>query len=123
MPPEAPSRSDRETEELAPPDFNLRVLFAVAPIVTFWAVRQLAGTQPAIGASFGVALFVFTFKRHTGAIGLLAVLGLVIVAGGALAGLVLNSDKAYLANDVVGDFVTAAVAAGACCTGGRSSGS
>ena len=93
-----------------PPDFNPRVLFAVAPIVTFWAVRQLVGTQPAIGASFGVALFVFVFKRHTGTIGLLALLGIVIVAGGAVAGIVLNSDKAYLANDVVGDFVTGTVA-------------
>lgn len=112
MPPDAPSHADSRTEELAPPDFSPRVLFAVAPIATFWVMRQLVGTQPAIGASLGVAVFVFIFKRHTGAIGLLAVLGLVIVAGGALAGIVLNSDTAYLANDVVGDFVTASIAAG-----------
>ena len=43
---------------------------------------------------------------------MLAVLGIVIVGGAAIVGIVLGSEKAYLANDAVGDYMIMAIALG-----------
>lgn len=43
---------------------------------------------------------------------MLAILGIVIVGGAALVGLILGSEKAYLANDPIGDYLIMIVALG-----------
>ena len=70
----------------------------------------MAETQVAVAAAVAMALVVFATNRHRGAIGLLALMAVVVVAGGGAAGIVLDSDKAFLANDVVGDLLTVGVA-------------
>ena len=42
-------------------------------------------------------------------IGLLALLGLIVVGGASVVGIILDSDKAYLASDPIGDFIIALV--------------
>jgi hypothetical protein len=86
-------------------EFNPAILVTVLPVAVFWIVRQIAATQIAIGMGFATSLIVFRYTRRQGVIGYLAVGGIVVVGGAALVGLVLDSDKAFLANDPVNDFI------------------
>ncbi len=86
-------------------EFRPHILLGILPIAVFWSVRQVAETPVAIGAGFAAALLVFAVNRQRGTIGYLALAGMVVVGGASLAGIVLDSDKAFLANDAVGDFV------------------
>lgn len=89
---------------------NPRILISIIPILAYMGVRQIANTQIAIGSAVALALAIlFTHRRRRGIIGFLAVMGVAVLSGGAVVGIVLNSDRAFLANDPVGNFITAGV--------------
>ena len=90
------------------------VWWSILPVLIFWVTRQIASSQIAIGAGFAAAIVVFYLnrKREKGILAWVALAGLVIVSGSAIAGLILDSEKAYLANDPIGDGITVLVALG-----------
>ncbi len=90
------------------------VWWSILPVLIFWATRQIASSQIAIGAGFAAAVIIFYLnrKREKGILAWIALAGLVIVSGSAVAGLILDSEKAYLANDPIGDGITVLVALG-----------
>ncbi len=59
--------------------------------------------------SFAVSIAVFYRNRQHGTIRLLGVLGFVIVAASAVIGLISNSGKVYVAQNLVTDFIFAGV--------------
>ena len=88
------------------------VLLSFAPTVLFLAVNEIFGARPAIGVALASTLALFVAQRRMrpqqGVIFMLAVFGLVLLAGGAVIGLILDSSKAYWAKDPAGDFLVAA---------------
>ena len=86
-------------------EMNNEIWLSFLPIAAFLIVGRFADTRIAIGAGFATALVVFMRTRHSGVIGRLAVGGIVIVGGAALVGVVIDSDKAFLASDPIGDFL------------------
>lgn len=82
------------------------------PVAVFLVVNYLGPAQWAIGLSFLASCFVFVRMRSRGAIQFLSVLGFIIVAGSAVVGLVADSDRAFVAQNIVADFVFAAFFAG-----------
>ena len=94
------------------PTINRRFGLVLVPVVVFWLVRRVASTEIAIGAGFVTSLIVFLMNRRRGATGILAVLGIAIVGGAAIVGIVLGSEKAYLANDPIGDYIIMTIALG-----------
>ena len=86
-------------------EINPMIFLMVLPVGVFLLLREVWGTQPGIAVGLIASVIVFRLNRQRGVIGWLAVLGLVIVAAASIVGLVLDSDKAYLANDPVSDFV------------------
>jgi predicted ABC-type exoprotein transport system permease subunit len=86
--------------------FKPRIVLGSAPLVTFWAVGRFVDTQPAIGAAFLAAVIVFATARDSGIIKLMATMGFASVTVASLAGFILDSDKAFLINDVIFDFIT-----------------
>ena len=106
-----------ETADATPPPTTVvdpAVWWSIAPVLIFWGTRQVADTQIAIAAGFVAAVVVFWLnrRRKKGILAWLAIAGLVIVSGSAIAGLLLDSEKAYLANDPIGDGITVLVALG-----------
>ena len=89
--------------------FNPRIFLGSFPLGVFWLAGQFWETQIAIGLAFLAATAVFLYARDSGIIRLLAVLSFSAVTVAALAGAILNSDKAFLANDVIFDYTTVLV--------------
>jgi hypothetical protein len=109
------ARTPREPRIDAPelvreiPTFNPLIFRSTWPILAFWVVRSLVSTQAGIIAGFATAVWVFiAHRRQSGMVGLLAILGIVIIGGASIVGLILDSDKAFLASDAARDFMTAA---------------
>jgi len=94
------------------PPINPRFALVFVPVVVFWLVRRVASPEIAIGAGLVASLIVFFTNRKRGATGILAVLGIVIVGGSAITGIVLSSEKAFLANDPIGDYIIMTIALG-----------
>ena len=94
------------------PPINPRFGLVFIPVVVFWLVRRVASPEIAIGAGFVTSLIVFFMNRQRGATGILAVLGVVIVGGAAIVGIALGSEKAYLSNDPIGDYIIMTIALG-----------
>ena len=94
-----------------------RIFWTALPVVvflvlnTFWP-EDLWQTQVAIVASFVASAWVFATNRDSGVIRALVVLGFAIVAGSAVVGLVANSAKAFAAQNIVTDFIMAAISLG-----------
>jgi hypothetical protein len=86
--------------------------WSILPVLIFWGTRQVASSQLAIGLGFAAAVVVFWLnrRRKKGVIAWIALAGLLIVSGSAVAGLVLDSEKAYLSSDPIGDGITVLVA-------------
>lgn len=103
-------RATREllTQPMVDPKFALAVL----PAVVFWLVRRAGQVELAIGAGFVTSVVVFARTRQRGAIGALAVLSIFIAGGAAIAGIVVDSERVYLANDPVGDVFTVLIGLG-----------
>ncbi|HJN92935.1 MAG TPA: hypothetical protein QGF05_09465 [Dehalococcoidia bacterium] len=93
--------------------------WSILPVLIFWGTRQVASSQLAIGLGFAAAVIVFWLnrRRKKGVIAWLALAGLVIVSGSAIAGLILDSEKAYLSSDPIGDGITVLVALGSVALG------
>ena len=98
------------------PNYDPWVGLSILPVLLYVLVLELFGTRAAIGAGFGSAVVVFFVQRRVqpnrGAIFWLAVLALVLLAGGSIVGWILDSDKAFFAASPVGDFITAAIFGG-----------
>jgi hypothetical protein len=92
--------------------FNPSVLEGALPVLVFWVVNQFADAPISISASFLAAIVVFVRNKQSGVIRALGVLGFVIVAASAGVGLVLDSDKAFAAQNIVSDFVVVPIALG-----------
>jgi intracellular septation protein A len=98
--------------------FNPLIFRSAYPILVYWVVRQVATTQLAILAGFAMAVYVFASNRQrSGVVATLALLGMVIVGGSAIVGLILDSDKAYLASDAGRDFLMTTIALGSLIVG------
>lgn len=96
------------------PEYDRWVGVSILPAVVWVIALELFGTRPAIGLAFGTAVIVFFVQRRMqpgrGAIFWLAVLGLLISAGGTIVGLIFDSDRAFLAADgPISDFVIAGI--------------
>jgi hypothetical protein len=94
------------------PPINLRFGLVILPVAVFLLVRRVATPEIAIGAGFFTSLIVFFINRQNGASGILAVLGMVIVGGTTIVGIVLRSEKLYLMNDPISDYLILTVALG-----------
>lgn len=91
---------------------NPRIGMTIIPVLVFWSVRQVAIPEVAIAAGFIASLTVFFINRRHGIIGALAVVSMLIVGGGALVGIITGNEKAFLANDPVGDFIVTTLTLG-----------
>lgn len=95
------------------PEYDRSVGLSVVPIVVWVIVLELAGTRPAIGAAWGTAIVIFFIQRRVnpdrGAVFWLTVLSLLIFTVGSVAGILLDSNDAFLASDPASDFIVAAL--------------
>lgn len=90
---------------MAGAQINNEIWLSVLPIAAFLLLDRVADTRIAIAAGFVAAVIVFLRTRKSGLIGYLAIGGIVIVGGAALAGIILDSDKAFFASDAIGDLL------------------
>jgi intracellular septation protein A len=89
------------------PDF--RVLAGVMPSVAFLVLNSVTTTEIAIVVSFVVSAAVFMANPGSGVIRALTVISFGVVFASAAAGLALDSGKAFVAQNMVGDFLIAAI--------------
>ncbi|MXZ89179.1 MAG: hypothetical protein F4081_05720 [Dehalococcoidia bacterium] len=82
---------------------NPRVFLSMLPVLVFYGLTKVAPAEVAIGGGFAAVTVVFAFTRETPLLRLIAIYGYLITAGSALAGILLTSEKAYLAAGPVGD--------------------
>jgi hypothetical protein len=89
-----------------------RAIEGAYPAFAFILANWLWTTQIAIALSFATALVVFVRNRQRGVIGVLGAISFVIVSISAIIGLIWNSGTVFVAQNLVADFVFAAVYAG-----------
>ncbi len=106
-PPERPPR-DALTQPAIDPKFGLSIL----PALVFWVVRRGGQIELAIAAGFVTSIIVFARTRQRGAIGALAIISVLVAGGAAIAGIVVESERVYLANDPVGDVISVLIGLG-----------
>ena len=80
-----------------------------APAIVFLIANQLAPTQIAIVLSFAAAVVVFVRNKASGVIRLLSTIGFAIIAFSTALGLALDSDRAFVAQNIFADIVFAAL--------------
>tara|TARA_Y100000588_G_C14115722_1_gene865011 strand:+ start:515 stop:1069 length:555 start_codon:yes stop_codon:yes gene_type:complete len=73
------------------------------PVLIFYGLAKISPMEIAIGASFLVVTFVFFTTKETPVLRMIAIFGYIVTAGSALAGILLTSEKAYLAAGPVAD--------------------
>lgn len=83
--------------------WNYSVVEGGIPVAVFWVANNLGPSQLAIALSFIAAFVVFLRNRDSGVVRALSILGFAIVAGSAAAGLILESGKAFAAQNIVSD--------------------
>jgi intracellular septation protein A len=109
--PDVPPLDAREEDRLRRgylrPDF--RVWIGALPALVFLVLNWQTTTEIAIAASFAASVLVFVRNPGSGVIRALSALSFSIVAASAAAGLILDSGKAFVAQNLIGDFVIAAV--------------
>jgi hypothetical protein len=88
-----------------------RVLTGLLPALAFWAGYQ-HGAHLAIAGGLAATVVVFALNRRRRTVGALALMGLAVAVGTATAGLLLESERVFLAREPVSDFLSAAVAVG-----------
>lgn len=94
------------------PAIDPRFGIAVLPAVVFWLIRRAGHVELAIGAGFVTSIIVFLRTRQRGAVGALAVISIFVAGGAAIAGILVESERVYLANDPVGDVISVAIGLG-----------
>lgn len=82
---------------------NPRVFLTMLPVLVFYGLTKVAPAEVAIGGGFAAVTLVFFTTRETPVLRLIAIYGYLVTAGSALAGILLTSEKAYLAAGPVGD--------------------
>lgn len=82
---------------------NPRVFLTMLPVLVFYGLTKVAPAEAAIGGGFAAVTVVFLFTRETPLLRLIAIYGYAVTAGSALAGILLASEKAYLAAGPIGD--------------------
>lgn len=88
------------------PHFNPRVLLSIVPVLVFLVLSQVFPPWVSISGGFVASACVFFFTRKTRLIGLLTAFGFVVVTASAIVGIVVDSEKAYLASGPIFDFVS-----------------
>lgn len=89
------------------PDF--RVLAGILPSVVFLMLNSAMSTQLAIAVSFVVSAGVFFLNPGRGVIRALTIISFTVVFASAAVGLAFDSGKAFVAQNMVGDFLIAAI--------------
>ncbi len=82
---------------------NPRVFLTMLPVLLFYVLTKVAPAEIAIAGGFAAVTVVFFLTRETPVLRLIAIFGYVVTAGSALTGILLTSEKAYLAAGPVGD--------------------
>jgi hypothetical protein len=88
---------------------DLRVLAGILPSVAFLVLNSLMSTQLAIVVSFVVSAGVFFLNPGRGVIRALTVISFTVVLASAVVGLAFDSGKAFVAQNMVGDFLISAI--------------
>ena len=91
---------------------NPRIFVGTAPALVFLIAHQFTSTPASILISFAVSALVFARNSGHGIIRALSVLSFSIVSASAVVGIVLRSDGAFVAQNLVGDFSIALVSVG-----------
>jgi intracellular septation protein A len=92
--------------------FNYGVAQSGLPILVFWIANNAGPTEVALVLAFVTAVAVVVRNKQSGVIRMLSILSFVIVAAAAVAGLILDNDKAFAAQNIVSDFAMAAIGLG-----------
>jgi intracellular septation protein A len=92
--------------------FNYGVAQGGLPVLVFWIANNVTESEVALVLAFVTAVAVIARNRQSGVIRVLSILGFVIVALSAIAGLLLDNDKAFAAQNIVSDFALATIGLG-----------
>lgn len=84
---------------------NLRILWGAIPIAVFYALSRVAAPWMAISGGFAASAVVYWFNRRDTTLGMLTLFGFAVVSVSAVTGIVMNSEKAYLASGPAADFL------------------
>ena len=84
---------------------NYRILASGIPVAVFYLLTRVGDPWMAVLGGFIASAIVFYYNRKDRLIGVLAAFGFVVVIVSAIVGVVINSEKAYLAAGPVGDFL------------------
>jgi intracellular septation protein A len=106
-PGELPPRGEIRPWEYIRPDW--RVLEGGVPALAFILINSFWDARAAIAISFAASVVVFVRNRSSGVIRFLSVMSFCIVAASAAVGLALDSDTAFVAQNLVSDFIIAVV--------------
>lgn len=97
--------------------FNPRMILPMLPVVAFSTASRLSGTEVAIITAFLASMLVFMACRDSGVIRFLSVQGFVTVSFAAVIGLVLQSERVFVAENIAGDFIVLSIALGSLAIG------
>lgn len=112
---------NRETEETTPPrdgsparvrDFmqiDASVFQGFLPAIVFLVANRFGPVQVAIILSFATATWVFARNKSSGVIRMLSAVGFLLVAFSTVIGLALNSDRAFVAQNIFADIAFAGI--------------
>ena len=92
--------------------FNYGVAQGGFPVLVFWIANNMGPTELALVLAFVTAVAVIVRNRQSGVIRALSILGFVVVAASAVAGLILASDKAFAAQNIVSDLALVVIGLG-----------
>ena len=84
---------------------NYRILASGIPVAVFYLLTRNFDPWVAVLGGFVASAIVFYYNRKDRLIGLLAAFGFVVIFVSSIVGVVINSEKAYLAAGPVGDFL------------------
>lgn len=99
-PPPNPRKSPVDLADL---QFNYGIAQSGFPVLVFLVANNIASTQVALVLALVTAVAVVIRNRQSGVIRLLSILAFVITAAAAVTGLVLDSEKAFAAQNIVSD--------------------
>lgn len=84
---------------------NLRILWSGLPVAIFYALSRVAEPWMAVLGGFIASAVVYWFNRRDTLMGTLTLFGFVVVSISAIIGIIVNSEKAYLASGPAADFL------------------
>ncbi|MEX2227128.1 MAG: hypothetical protein WEB52_11845 [Dehalococcoidia bacterium] len=114
--PEAPATNEPEFDDMSEdrmrrgylrPDFH--VFVGILPTVAFLVLNSVTSTQIAIAVSFLVSAVVVVRYPGNGVIRALTIISFTVVFVSAVVGLVFDSGKAFVAQNLIDDFLISAI--------------